>query len=1035
MSALYLSRVELHDFRTFGRFALDIPAGPGLTLLVGTNGLGKSNFFDGIEWCLTNEVRRFSKHIGRLKEGDYLTRRDAPKKNSHKVSLQFTAGDPIVRTATIKPSETSLVDLLKISEWGDIKDLGAYLSLTHFLGQTAQQRFTSRQHAEQWEALKGPSGIDRLEEIRTTLRGRSTGNAFRRRIEEQQLRVTQAETALVAWQEASARLTRLQRIASASGAMPRAAFEASLAKLAADFTALTGVGIDQPPANLGERLVVLRQSIERESAGTVATLALLEPLRVVADRYSALVSQCASADEAIAATQARVADATRALSIESLASRTAERAVSAQAAIVARETEEIERLSSVRQSIEEKARLHDERQGLAKERVALLSSIATQESALAAARAILAQAIEDQSERLALEARQTALREIAARAGEIAVLENAARTRQEAFSATDAAAAVARDTIPELLTEITRLDGRIGEGDQLLSQLRRRASDMADALARIAGHLSEHDDACPVCASSFPPGVLKALAEAAAAAEDPGLTEQTRANQALVGERDQKRRALAEAEGIISAATTASREAAAARAELAAVRSAVALSLEVPEQANLVQIVSERLAAVAAALAPLLGSEATGAPSIAAAQASIATIEVELRALRDRLSTVEKRHAGLDAAILGIDEGLATFPSPVPTAAELTQRIGAQQRKASTARDEQAALERQRAAAVAAEEAARQRLESIQAQIDRLGATIAEARRDMEATGTQWTSGGLPGMPSQETLAAHSDALGRRLASLTLLLETQSTLARAHNAIVAQSELQILISDMEQQGGPGSASDPTAQERQFQQILSEAREALQLTQSTQAAVNAYAEHLKAEADDFATKFLKPLNDLVNGFNRALLITPGETVQFSADPAIDRTQFEMQLRYADDIDNALYNTELPPQLVLSEGQMAANGFSILCAASTAYPWSNWRALLLDDPLQHNDIIHAAAFVDMMRNLVELKDYQLIMSSHDRAESEFLARKFDAAGLPCTVLGLTALSKDGVRFDPPYYNAAARELMRASLAQTG
>jgi hypothetical protein len=73
--------------------------------------------------------------------------------------------------------------------------------------------------------------------------------------------------------------------------------------------------------------------------------------------------------------------------------------------------------------------------------------------------------------------------------------------------------------------------------------------------------------------------------------------------------------------------------------------------------------------------------------------------------------------------------------------------------------------------------------------------------------------------------------------------------------------------------------------------------------------------------------------------------------------------------------------------------------------------------------------------MMRNLVELKDYQLIMSSHDRAESEFLARKFDAAGLPCTVLGLTALSKDGVRFDPPYYNSAARELLRASLAQTG
>jgi uncharacterized protein YhdP len=57
-----------------------------------------------------------------------------------------------------------------------------------------------------------------------------------------------------------------------------------------------------------------------------------------------------------------------------------------------------------------------------------------------------------------------------------------------------------------------------------------------------------------------------------------------------------------------------------------------------------------------------------------------------------------------------------------------------------------------------------------------------------------------------------------------------------------------------------------------------------------------------------------------------------------------------------------------------------------------------SLLLDDPLQHNDIIHAAASVDMMRNLVELQSYQLIMSSHHRAEGEFLACKFEAAGLP-------------------------------------
>ncbi|MGE8588295.1 MAG: hypothetical protein ACN6OD_02685 [Alcaligenes sp.] len=151
------------------------------------------------------------------------------------------------------------------------------------------------------------------------------------------------------------------------------------------------------------------------------------------------------------------------------------------------------------------------------------------------------------------------------------------------------------------------------------------------------------------------------------------------------------------------------------------------------------------------------------------------------------------------------------------------------------------------------------------------------------------------------------------------------------------------------------------------------------------------------------------------------------MQFNAEHTVERTSLAMQLRQPDAIDGAQYKTTLPPQLVLSEGQMAANGFSILCAASTAYRWSRWRALLLDDPLQHNDIIHAAAFVDVMRNLVEFEDYQLIMSSHKREEGEFIARKFDAANLPCTVVELVGASKDGVRVAPPRHNAAARRLL--------
>lgn len=90
--------------------------------------------------------------------------------------------------------------------------------------------------------------------------------------------------------------------------------------------------------------------------------------------------------------------------------------------------------------------------------------------------------------------------------------------------------------------------------------------------------------------------------------------------------------------------------------------------------------------------------------------------------------------------------------------------------------------------------------------------------------------------------------------------------------------------------------------------------------------------------------------MIDDFNEAMLSTPGESIQFKADTRVDATTFGMALSYREKVENAIESKkDLPPQVVLSEGQLAANGFSILCAASTAYPWSRWRALLLDDPL--------------------------------------------------------------------------------------
>ena len=58
MTPLYLRSIEISNFRAYGdSFTLSLP-GPGVTILTGPEGLGKSTFFESIEWALTGRVRR-----------------------------------------------------------------------------------------------------------------------------------------------------------------------------------------------------------------------------------------------------------------------------------------------------------------------------------------------------------------------------------------------------------------------------------------------------------------------------------------------------------------------------------------------------------------------------------------------------------------------------------------------------------------------------------------------------------------------------------------------------------------------------------------------------------------------------------------------------------------------------------------------------------------------------------------------------------------------------------------------------------------
>ena len=1024
MSDIYLSRVKIENFRTFGDLDISIPAAPGLTLVTGTNGLGKSSFFDAIEWGLTGTVRRFDRYLKKsIAEERYLPRRTAPA-NSHKILLGFGDGHDVERNAKSGPSPATVVELLKQEGWGQIRDVGTYLAFTHFLGQAAQQRFTSREAPEQWEALKGPSGIERLEEVRQGLRGRATQLAFTRRIEQEKAVVDDLERQIAQWQGCRTRLQRLQQAMSATGALLPHELTVRIADLAKELSTIAGGAISIPEGSgNSRRLTIMDEQIAGVRRLVAERRATLDSLAGLPAQYVAVTTDARPDGPVLVSARSAVEAAKAALLSAESGAAAAAGAVKAQANSVTSIEANIALHEAARQDLVRRAQLNQLISAAKQEELDIQTKIASHLAEIAKLERMMSLERDKRSEFVQKRAIAEAARRIVDECAKLAELERSASMSAAAHATAAESASKAAVELPPLVATKAQLAEELACAENTLEAARKRSSEIAAAVARLSTHIHEDDTTCPVCSTPFEPGELKLLAESAAAAGDTLLAssdvevERIRSEVALID------RQIAGLEALVNRASLALQTWTVEQATVVEARMAIAVAQNVNAD---VDLHATALAHDQSARAALFDADAAlraALASVAGAGSRQAMLRAEADEMGRRVIAASTRTTALEAEDRSCSERLAARAQSGATIEEISDRLRDQQEELAKARNNHGSL-------VAAAEQAKTTLAGHRAHLrvaERELALATDARaaaeRSAAAIVSQWSVAGLEFAPSLSGLEAARSSVLDALGRLDELASRQTELGRDNEASLLQQEIDEIRAAMIDAGGAAGSVDSAIFEETLAERLKTARAAHKLSTNAKTAVNKFTDSLKQEAIDFSAQFLEPLNHVIDAFNEAMLSTPGETIRFNAEHRVDTTKFEMMLHYRDRIDASTFDTALPPQVILSEGQLAANGFSILCAASTAYPWSRWRALLLDDPLQHNDIIHTAAFVDVMRNMVEVRGYQLIMSSHDRAESDFISRKFDAAGLPCSTLNLTAPSSNGVQFDGPIENRAA------------
>lgn len=1043
MSNTFLSRIAIRNFRTFGQFEIDIPAAPGLLLVTGTNGLGKSSFFDAIEWGLTGKIRRFEPYLGSgnktLLEKDYLTRRGADA-GAHSVSLKFSGNDQIERGAGNNTPMADIIAQLAQPDRPTIKDLSTYLALTHFLGQTAQQRFTSRDSQDQWQSLKGPSGIDRLERIRRGLRGRPTLIAFNRRIKTEQASITEIERSITDWQEWILRLERLRAAARANGILSPAEVSKRIDQFQTDLVPLiSGQPLTIPGESVPQRLAEMGDRIRETLRATEDRKIAFKTLESLVGKFSISRAESQIDTPALVRLRSVVSDAQVQVNRVSELVAPANDAVTTQQAAITSIDRNIATLEAGRVDFARRIEIAELIAAVENDRAQVVQGIATCRTTIAEAD----KAIQEHAEAASELARLRSLAETAKAQdlsmGDYLNLEiKAAMTANALEQGRESAeVASAKVTLPE--TQLVELDLRIADAKTERAEAERHATAIRGALSQLASHLHDDDVNCPLCRTAFEPAALKELAEVAAGGSDGRLKKADEALERLQTARAELATKIATLSLPIKAVEKLKREAKNADRELTDARAAIALALGVPVGADYVAITAEQRRGADTNVAVAKAALEPKAAIAAASSERRRSITASLDELIGRESQLGRRLSQLHSENVACADRIAARNLTVKTINEIDTQLAKARVQSEKARARLADLSGTASAASLAVQRDQLTLDAAERDFAAAELIRSDAENSARQLQQRWSDAGLSGSPNQDGYEQGISEIDEVLTKLQSLAERQLILAQDNEDARLQSEIVEVLASMRSAGGDDGVGDPTAHLKTLQSSLASALDALKVTNTALDAVKRYSKDLRDQADDFSNRVLDPLNTVIDDFNEAMLSTPGESVQFKANTRVDTTSFGMALKYRERVEHAIETQkDLPPQVVLSEGQLAANGFSILCAASTAYPWSRWRALLLDDPLQHNDIIHTAAFVDVMRNMVELNGYQLIMSSHDRGESEFIARKFDAANLPCTKVLLTTPSVDGVAWESPELNQAAERILRrdnnASTAHT-
>lgn len=1008
MNDVYLEKLKIKGFRSYkSETDVTFSAGPGLTVIVGPNGLGKSTLFDAIEWGLTGELRRLNGMDAKAAE------KKAALGQKPEVQLWFSDAAHVYRsltTGTINNiSATKIEDWLTAEKWRGVSSIADCLQLTHFLGQSSRQMFVHLDGKQRWGLLEGPAGLQSLWKVQSTLGRKQTDIGFDRVREN----FTREETKL---QEELTVIKNLQEQLRSKRELERAdeilAPEEILARgqrisdeLATELrtTALSHENSDMRGNDVEGVLQRMRVNLELAQQNLANQRAQLTQWPSLAQNYADAIAKQASLrqEKNLATREFEIAEAGASAAVMHAASTRANHQLlvdenSAQETARNFAVAEIERMRQILAA--------DLKLGTAKQLSIDLTNKHSEQILLLANNRTLLETIELQR------SRQTTL-------GEQTTSLKASLTHAERLLNEDAIRRNARLELVSLPESQSNLATLINDERQVLARLEADANSLklekdaaltvsnaiSAGIAQIASALREEDCVCPVCQTTFTvTGRLKELAAQQAHEADRRLVD----IEEKISQQAEKIQSARQKLFDLNANVTQLKERhedltklvlAADQLETTLRGIPLLSDLDIEEfiptlTTSLVQnqdTVKELIAAIS--LSPEVSSVRADIQRLSDLQietiserdktaAIIASLERELEQLRNFVAS-GKNAEQLQAIVLDHDSALLRN----------SQSLLESQAKLDTANGNETALKTTLADK-----------KKLLAEIDVKISAQLQTEKDLAE---RWTRQGYAGLPLTATVQRIDESHVDSSIRLQRISQEHSTLLEGRRRYLAHVDLQQIEARLNAQCEKHEVQDIDGAIVKINiQLTALKKQQDSLSTVLQKRTDLLSQ-LTQKAADIRNSVSEPLNVNTEKFCATLMSDRNYPVNLNA--VASATTAQALLSFQPDGKGGAKN----PLLYMSEGQLAATSLCLLFGASATYPWSRWKGLLMDDPLHHNDSIHAAAFIDVVRNLIRFQGYQIIVSTHDMEQAGYFLRKCRNAGIDARYLHLYGRAEDG------------------------